>query len=334
MIIKGYESKKIDTSKFRIILLYGENDAAKFEFESLVKSKIKNYEIYNYEEQEILNNENLFFENCLSKSFFSEGKLLIINRASDKIINFINNIDEKKIDDLLIILKSQNLDKKSKLRTIFEKSKSWIILAVYPDTVQSLNKYTQDFLLEKKISISQSNINLITKKCQGNKLFLKKELEKIELYCKNNKSISETEILKLTNLIENYSISELVDNCLAKNKRQISNILNENNFSSEDSVLIIKNFLIKTKRILKLLKIYQKNKNLELTINSAKPPIFWKDKKLVENQILQWNEDQILNLIFYLNQLELLVKQNFENAVNMINNFIFEKIFFESNNKI
>ena len=241
---------------------------------------------------------------------------------------------KKKIDDLLIILKSQNLDKKSKLRTIFEKSKSWIILAVYPDTVQSLNKFTQDFLLEKKISISQSNINLITKKCQGNKLFLKKELEKIELYCKNNKSISETEILKLTNLIENYSISELVDNCLAKNKRQISNILNENNFSSEDSVLIIKNFLIKTKRILKLLKIYQKNKNLELTINSAKPPIFWKDKKLVENQILQWNEDQILNLIFYLNQLELLVKQNFENAVNMINNFIFEKIFFESNNKI
>ena len=122
-----------------------------------------------------------------------------------------------------------------------------IILAVYPDTVQSLNKFTQDFLLEKKISISQSNINLITKKCQGNKLFLKKELEKIELYCKNNKSISETEILKLTNLIENYSISELVDNCLAKNKRQISNIFADKKYEAIFDNINLSDFLVCSK---------------------------------------------------------------------------------------
>jgi len=332
MIIKEYEKNKLDINIFKIVLVYGDNDDAKLGFETFIKSKVENFEIFNYEEQEVLTDKNLFFENLLTKSFFSEGKLIIINRSSDKIVNFIDEISEKKIDNLIIVLKSDVLDKKSKLRSLFEKSKSLIVIAVYPDSVESLNNFAKDFFLKRKISISQSNINLITKKCQGNKLFLKNELEKLELYYENNKSITEDEILKLTNLIENYSISELVDNCLAKNKRQITNILNENSFTSEDCVIIIRNFSIKSKRILKLLKIYRLNKNLPLTINSAKPAIFWKDKKIVEDQILQWNETQILNLIFYLNHLELLVKKNFENSINIVRNFIFEKIIFKSNN--
>ena len=111
--------------------------------------------------------------------------------------------------------------------------------------------------------------------------------------------------MKITNLIENHSLSELVDNCLAKNNKKIINILNENNFNNEDCILITRSLLNKSKKVLQLVKEFENNKNIELTISSAKPPIFWKDKEITKQQIKQWKPESIKDLIYKLADIEL-----------------------------
>ena len=330
MIIKSFEINKINFDQNKLVLFYGKNEGFKNEAtNNLIKDKD---EISKYEEKEILENINDFIESILSKSLFESEKIIIIKRATDKILKIIDEIDSKNIKDIKIIFNADNLEKKSKLRSLFEKDKKYICVPFYPDTDQTLSKLTYNFLKKKNILISPSNINLIVNKCNGDRETLLNELNKIEYFSKNGKKITSENIAKLTNLIENHSISELIDNCLAKNKKKIVNILNENNFNNEDCILITRTFLNKAKKILKLSSEFQNNKNIDLTISSAKPPIFWKDKEITKQQIYKWTPENIKQLIYKLSEIELLIKKNINNSINLITDFILNQASSSTNN--
>jgi DNA polymerase-3 subunit delta len=320
MIVKSHEIKKISLKYNKFILFYGKNEGLKIEaLNILIKDKNK---ISHYEEKEILDNENIFIETILSKSLFDPQKFIIIKRTTDKILKIIENLHQKNLEDTTIILNSESLEKKSKLRSFFEKNKTLICVPFYPDNDQTLSKLAYNFLREEKISISSSNINLIVNKCSGDRKTLINELQKIALFSKNGKQINSDNISKLINLSENHNISELVDNCLAQNKRKIISILNENNFSNEDCIMIVRTFIIKSKKLLTLSKTFETNKNVDLTISSAKPPIFWKEKEITKQQILKWSSKNIKQLIYSLSETELQIKKNINNSINLITDFI------------
>jgi DNA polymerase-3 subunit delta len=263
MIIKSYELNKINFDQNKLILFYGKNEGLKSECTNILLTNKET--ITKYEEKEILENTVGFLESIFSKSLFENEKIIIIKRVTDKILKVLEEVEEKNIEDIKIILNADILEKRSKLRSFFEKSKKNICVAFYPDTNQVLTKLTYNFFNQKKISISPANINLIVNKCNGDRETLFNELDKIEYFSKSGKKITEESIIKLTNLIENHSISDLVDNCLAKNKKKIINILNENNFGNEDCIMITRSFLLKSKKILKLSSEFKSNKNIDLT---------------------------------------------------------------------
>ena len=330
MIIKSYETNKINFEKNKFVLFYGKNEGFKNEVtNNLIKNKDN---IVKYEEKEILENVNDFIESILSKSLFESEKIIIIKRVTDKILKIIDEIDSKNFEDIKIIFNADNLEKKSKLRSLFEKDKKYICVPFYPDTDQTLSKLTYNFFQKKNILISPSNINLIVNKCNGDREILLNELNKIKYYSKNGKKITTESIAKLTNLIENHGTSELIDNCLAKNKKKIVDILNENNFNNEDCILITRTFLNKAKKILILSNEFQNNKNIDLTISSAKPPIFWKDKEIVKKQIYEWTPENIKKLIYKLSEIELLIKKNINNSINLITDFILNQASSSTNN--
>ncbi len=329
MILKTKDLQKLNLKLNNVVLFYGKNEALKNES---IKELVKNSSnIFKYEEKEIFENENIFLENIVSLSLFDKEKTILIYRATDKLMKIINELENKNLNDIKIIINSENLEKRSKLRSFFEKSKKFICIAFYPDNEQTLNKLTFDLLKNKKISISQSNINLLIQRCNGDRKALLNELNKIEHFSREGKKITEENIKKITNLFENYSISELIDNGLAKNKKKTIYILNENNFTSEDSIVIIRTLLNKSKRMLKLADEYKINKNIDLTISSAKPPIFWKDKEITKKQLYEWESEKIKNLIYKINELELMVKKNINNSVYLITNFIFEQLLRKTN---
>jgi len=320
MILKSYEINKINQSINHLILFYGKNEGLKNEaINVLIKDKNN---ISNYEEKEILDNESNFIENILSKSLFEQQKFILIKRATDKILKIIENLNSKNLEDTIIIVNSDNLEKKSKLRSFFEKDKTLICIPFYPDNDLTLSKLAYNFFKNKKILISSSSINLIVNKCSGDREKLVNELHKIEFFTKNGKKIDNVSISKLINLNENHSISELVDNCLAKNKKKTISILNENNFNNEDCIMITRSFISKAKKLLILSKTFETNKNIDLTISSAKPPIFWKEKEITKQQILKWNSRNIKQLIYSLSETELQIKKNINNSINLITDFI------------
>ena len=322
MIYKSFELSKIKLNNHKFYLFYGENEGLKDE---TIKNLFeKNYQdkIQRYEEKEILDNIESFFNGVLTKSFFDNEKLIIINRATDKIRTIIEELIEKNPEDVQIILNSKNLEKKSTLRKFFEKEKSIVCVPFYEDNNQTLNSIISLFFRNKKIPISQQLINILIERSRGDRKNLNNELEKIESFSLNKKNLNIEEIIKLTNLADNYSASELVDHSLAKNTRKTVTILSENNYSDEDNIIIIRTLLTKLKRLVKIFELVNDKNNIEHAISACKPAIFWKDKPLVIQQIQSWEKEHLKNLIYKTNEIELLVKKNSVLAKNILADFI------------
>ena len=322
MIIKLFELQKNKEIKTTLNLLYGNNQGLK-------KQIINDYFISNfkgdilkYEEDDVLNNHNEFISNLLNRSLFENEKILIIYRATDKVLNVILEILERNIQGTKIILESNILEKKSKLRVLFEKDKNLVCIPVYEDDNRSLRFIIQDFLKKNKIKFSQEIINILVDRAKGDRGNLKNELLKLESLSLSNKNINLEDVQKLTNLAENYTVFELSDNYLAKNSKKVSRILNENNYNSDDCILILRTILNKSKRLLKLKNKIDKNNNIDLVLSSFKPPIFWKEKEVVKKQLQLCSIEEIKKIIYKINDLELLIKKSSLNSFNFVADFV------------
>ena len=322
MIIKSFEIEKIKSLKNNLILIYGTNQGYKNQVIKELFEKLFEGEILRFDESEILNNHEEFISNLMNRSLFDDDKLIIISRTTDKILKFVSEIIERKIEKIKIIINSNNLEKKSKLRNLFEKEKNLVCIPFYEDNDKSLSLIAQNFFRQKKIKVSQEIINLLIGRSRRDRGNLINELNKIENLSITKKNIEIEDILKLTNLSENYSVFELAESYLAKNKKQVSKILNENNFANDECVLILRTILNRSKRLLKLKENQNQTGNIDLTISSFKPPIFWKEKDIVKKQIQSWSDDEVKNMIYKINDLEILIKKNSNNSLNFVYDFV------------
>ena len=326
MLLKPYQLSNLKEDKFSFFLLYGQNEGQKNDTMYQILKSENNENVYRYEEDELLNNYVNFISEISNKSFFEDKKIFVISRVTEKILALVKDVKERKIEDIKIIINSKQLDKKSKLRLYFEKEKNLVCIAFYNDDNTTLANIARKFFDKNKIPISREMLNLLVERCRGDRINLNNELSKIESFIIGKNKISIDEILNLTNLAENYSFSELADSCLSNNRKKTLLIINENNFSSEDCVAIIRIFLGKAKRIFALKTMEKENKSVDECITSYRPPIFWKDKEVVRQQIKYWSLENIQKLIFSFNDLELLIKKNTSISVNLLNNFILDQV--------
>ena len=330
MIVKSHEIKNKDILKFRFFLVYGENEGLKKD----VINKIINrngFKEIKYEESQILNNKSEFYNEVNNRSLFDEKKTYLIERCSDKISEIILDFIDKDIEDQIII-NCGILEKKSKLRNILEKSTKTIVIPTYKDNIQSLIDIAKSFFTEKKISVSYETLNLLANRCNGDRGNLNNELTKISNYLIDKKTISLKEVYALTNLSENYSAFELVDASLSKNLKRAQEILDENNYSQEDSFLVLRVFLMKTKKILNLLESMNKKKDIDKVILEHKPPIFWKERPVIKKQLQLWTLKAANELIYNLNEVELKIKKNSVLSLILMKNFIYEVVNTKTSN--
>ena len=324
MIIKNFEIKKY-LEKKKVFLIYGLNEGLKEEIVKNFYEIHKKDSTFRYTEKNVLANLENFYNNLYSQSFFEKKKLIIISEASDKIKNEIDAILTKNLTEITLIFISENLEKKSKLRNLFEKNKDLVCIPVYKDDNRTLSNIALSFFRNKKINISTESLNLIVERSAEDRKNINNELNKIENFIEDKKKIELEDLIKLTNLTENYSFNKIVDLSLAKNTKQTLRALNENIFAQEDAIIIIRSYLAKSKRLLKLTKEFEKNNNIEQVISTSKPPIFWKDKEIVKKQMQIWTTEKVLRLIQKIQKIELLIKKNSDLSLNLLRNFIIEQ---------
>ena len=325
MILKYFELEKLNFEITNFLLFHGKNEGYKGEEIKKITNKF-NIKVKNYDEKQVIDNTEEFLANNLNKSLFENDKIIIINRCTDKIIKIVEELIDRNINDIIFILISEILEKKSKLRNFFEKSKKKLVsIAFYPDNFDTLMGIARQTLKEKKILLSNECISVLVSKCASDRKNLLNEIEKIELYSKDKKEISNEEVFKIINLSENHSVNELVNSCLVKNQKKLFKILNDNIFSNEDCIVIIRTLLKKTKDLLNLVVQFHLNKNINTTIDNAKPPIFWKDKSIIKDQMNLWSVNKLKDLIIEINDIEYQVKKNSTNSINLTTNFLLEK---------
>lgn len=322
MIIKHFGLNKQNTNKYNIFLMYGKNEGLKNEI--LHSQFINEFEgqIDKYDEIEFISNKDAIISKFLNKSLFEEKKIIIISRATDKSSKIVEEILEKRLIDTKIILKSNELEKKSKLRTLFEKNKDLVIIPFYEDDLKNLSVIIDKFLIKNNIKLSRESINLIANRASGNRENLKIELDKILNYSYTNDKIELSNIEKLTNLAENYDVNQLADSFLNKNRNKITKILNENNYGDDDCILILRTILSKSKRLVKIIENYKRTKNLDMVLSNVRPPIFWKDLENVKKQVITWELTELKQKIYDINEIEYSIKSNSGNSLNLLSNFV------------
>jgi len=322
MIVKSFELNKKIADKYKFFLLYGKNEGLKNEIIQSLFLKDFEGQIDKYDDIEFVKNTEIIINDLLNKSFFESKKILIISRTSDKIIKTIEKIEEREMSDIKIIFKSGILEKRSKLRSYFEKNSNLVTIPFYEDDVRSLTSVIIAFINKHKIKLSRESINLLVNRASGDRENLKIELDKILNYSHSNNKIEFEHIQKLTNLAENYGVNELADSCLGRNRKNISKILNENNYSDDDCILILRTLLAKSKRLLTIIKKYKETENLDSAISNMRPPIFWKEKENVKKQAITWKIDELKNKIYKISEIEYLVKTNSGKSLNLVSDFI------------
>lgn len=324
MIIKEFQINKNIIDNHNLFLFYGINEGLKDE---VIRSKFKNQQdasFKNISEVDVLKNISTFFDEITTKSFFDNRKIILINSVTNKLFDVIEQIKEREITDITFILDAGLLDKKSKIRNLFETDKNLICIPFYEDKIVTLENLVKQFFISNKVKISQEIINLIIGKSSGNRKMLQNELKKIETYLINRSDIKLDELKTLLNSNEEINLSDLVNYCLLKNERKTLFLLNESNLYTEDMIIIVRSFLSKVKKLLAIKK--SGNENVESLITNFKPPIFWKEKPVIKEQLSKWSNISLFSLLEKINKTEYLIKTNPNNSKNILLNFIFETL--------
>ena len=307
MIYKSYLiEKNINLLENNIVLFYGENLGLKNTFKNHIKKFEKEAEIVNFYQEDILKNQELFFNELFNISLFCEKKNFFIDQANDKILDLIVEI-EKKVKTQRIFLFSDLLDKRSKLRNYFEKSNTLGVVPCYADNEISLKKMILN-QLKGYTGLSNQNLNIILDSCGLDRSKLDNELNKIETFFE--KKIIDTDKLEtLLNLRDNNSFDLLKDQALMGDKAKTNKLISDTILENEKNIFYLN---VINQRLIKLLEVTKiaKNDNLDEAIGRIKPPIFWKDKTIFSLQARKWNTNRLKKMLNLTYKTELKIKSN------------------------
>ena len=330
MIVKSYEIKKNKSNflNFNLFLLYGENQGLKKDIRKFIKANIETKEndlenLFLYED-EILDDEENFYNLIYSGSLFSTKKIITIYKGTDSIVKKINDVYDKYPENVLIIIFSDILEKKSKLRSFFEKNKKTICIPCYLDSERDLITIAQSELKKNNIVLSQESINLLIEKSNSDRNNLRNEIEKISSYSLNKKKLEFHDIKSLINFSGDYKSDIFVNECLCGNIHQYKKILSELYSNTLNQILLLRILSNKIQRLLKIKLEENESKNIDNLLNNIKPSIFWQEKPLVRRQLLIWSLDDLKKIIIKINDTELLCKKNPQISKAVFFNFFAE----------
>jgi len=316
MIVKSFEiQKKLSNFlKYNLFLLYGENNGLKKDIKDLIKNTLKiketDIESLSFYESDLINNQENFYSTIYSGSLFGNKKIITINDGTDKIISIINDVLEKYPENILILIFSDQLDKKSKLRSLFETGTKTLCIPCYLDNERDLENIVRTELKKDNIILSRESVNLLIEKSNNDRNNIKNEIEKIRSFALNKKNLDFNEIKSIINFSGEYKSEILVNECLCGNILQYKKILSELYSNTVNQILLLRILANKLQRLLKIKEQQNKYSDLENLLNTSRPPIFWKEKPLVKKQLNIWSLNAVKKALQEINDTELLCKKN------------------------
>ena len=327
MILKSFLLEKnlslIDN--YKSLLFYGENIGLKDEFKSNLKKKFSNFEQILFNQDEIIKNEKLLSDQINNLSMFNDNKFIIINEVSDKLISKIDDIIETQPDHIRLILFSQSLDKKSKIRSSFEKSKKVGIVPCYQDNHRTLSEYIREKLKDYS-GVNQEVINLLINNSGLDRKVLFSEIEKIRALFQNKK-IEESKILNLLNEENNLNFDDLRDSCLEGNDKKLNKNLGTILLNNENIYFCLNNLNQRVQKLSMLINQNEKDMNINFALDNLKPKVFWKDKPMILRQVKKWDHQKLEKAKEIILETEVKMKTKMNNYNSIMLKYLLIRIF-------
>jgi len=331
VILKSYiVEQNIDVLKnYQATLIYGQNIGTKDDIKQYLRDGSKNSEIIIFFEEEVLKNTNILYQNLVNESLFNNNKIIFIYEATDKIFDQISECLEKTNNNIKIYIFSDNLEKKSKLRNLFEKDKNLAIFSCYEDNERTLNNYINKELKEYK-GLSGEIINLIIYNSNMDRRIIKSELVKIKDFFLTKK-ISKKEILEILNIKDDISFDKIRDNAMHGDKKKINKLLSEIDLINVDAFFCLNSLNYRIMKLQEIIRLSEGNKNnYSQSIENLKPPVFWKDKPIILQQLRRWDLEQLTQLATEIGETEILMKRN----SLLRNDIVIKKLIIDLSSKV
>ena len=322
MILKSFELERNIKSilNYKFILIYGENIGLKEVFKKKIVNLNKNAEIINLYLEDIAKNKDIILREVKNISLFNEEKIIIVNQVNEKIYSEIESLMNVK-ENIRIIIIADLLDKRSKIRNLFEKEKNFAIVPCYNDNDITLRNLVQNELKDFK-NVNSNTINMIISYSNLNRKTIINNIEKIKSFYEK-RILSEGSLEVLLNSDRNEMFENIRDAALDGDKKKLNDLLGNFNFTNEDAYFYL-NMI--NYRLIKLLEIHRQNinnSNYNNAINNMKPPVFWKDKPVFLKLLQKWDKQRVIGALEYLGKTEKKIKNNSSlNTLTIIKNSI------------
>ena len=322
MIIKSFEIENNikNISRYKYVLIYGENIGLKEALKNKIKDFYDKAEKINIYQEDIIKNKNIILNEVKNVSLFSEEKIIIINQANEKILIELEDLLDSK-ENIKIILIGELLDKRSKLRALFEKGDNLAVIPCYNDNDITLRKLVQNELKDFQ-NLNSNIINIIINYSNSNRKTILNNLEKIKsFYIK--KILSENTLVELLNSDRNEMFENIRDAALNGDKVKLNELLSNFTFSNEDTYVYFNMINYRLNKILEIHKNNFKNEDFSVAISKLRPPIFWKDKPIYIKLLQKWDKQRVVEALGYLGKIEREIKSNSNiNSLTMVKNSI------------
>ena len=323
MIVKSFSANFKELLKKNFTLLYGENISLIFEIEQKIIKEAKNNNglvVKKYQEEYFLQNKDVFEQFINSESLFGDQELVIISESTDKILEIFDNTIASTNNKKIIFLSSL-LTKRSKLRNLAETETDFNCIACYDDTPVQLQSILLQKLKDNKISVSREFLNSIFEVNSLNRQDINDAITKIQLI-QSTSNIKEENLKNIFYSSSHNDNFEIINFCLLGDKKNINKVLSNIYIQGINFNEILAALKYKVNKLIEISVSNTSDSNVNQLVENYKPPIFWKEKNMVKEQLRRWTNGELNKLMEIIYETEINCKKNYEISNTILQQFI------------
>jgi DNA polymerase-3 subunit delta len=323
MIVKSFSANFKELLKKNFTLLYGENISLIFEIEQKIIKEAKNNNglvVKKYQEEYFLQNKDVFEQFINSESLFGDQELVIISESTDKILEIFDNTIASTNNKKIIFLSSL-LTKRSKLRNLAETETDFNCIACYDDTPVQLQSILLQKLKDNKISVSREFLNSIFEVNSLNRQDINDAITKIQLI-QSTSNIKEENLKNIFYSSSHNDNFEIINFCLLGDKKNINKVLSNIYIQGINFNEILAALKYKVNKLIEISVSNTSDLNVNQLVENYKPPIFWKEKNMVKEQLRRWTNGELNKLMEIIYETEINCKKNYEISNTILQQFI------------
>lgn len=315
----------------KIIFFYGSNlgliDLLYNKSITLLNIDVNNpFNVSKIDGSEFSENPFILEDNINTLNIFSERKIILldlshirINRSIENII--LNAVVEENINYLLII-KAGNIGEQNQLVKYFKNSNNSILTVCYEEKTNKIKNDINNILIKHKIFFSNEFISKFSSTFNSDSLSNKMELDKLDSFLRNNKTVTEDVLFKFLINNEDINLNKVVKSCSMGDAKESLYYLEKIYDKSNSNVILVRMFGKHFKTVEKILISSQLGSSFSEAVDCLKPPVFFKDKPFFLSQCGLWSFKKINLIQKRLIDLELKTKTGLYPEKTLISQFI------------